>query len=66
VVAVLLIWTALEPMPRFPYVQMAGESPPLPRICTIVATNDQQRQRQLDRCPPEALADLATPSTPDE
>jgi hypothetical protein len=66
VVALLLIWTALEPMPRFPYVQIAGEAPPLPRICTVVAANDQQRQRQLERCQPEALEDLAAQPAEDD
>lgn len=66
VVALLLIWTALEPVPRFPYVQIASESPPLPRICTIVAANDQQRQRQQERCPPEALAELERQADQDE
>ena len=57
-VSLLLILTALQPMPRFPYVQFASDGQPLPRICTIVPVTAQQRQRQLDRCPPEALADL--------
>ncbi len=66
VVALLLIWTALKPVPRFPYVQIHSEDPPIPRICTIVAANDQQRQRQLERCPPEALEDLVAEPAEDD
>lgn len=66
VVPVLLIWTALSPVPILPYSLLAQEElmeglvappppPPLPRICTITAKNERQRQRQQERCPAEIV-----------
>lgn len=59
----LLIWTALTPVPLLPYSLLTQEElmegliepRPLPRICTIIARTERQRQRQEQQCPPEAL-----------